>query len=261
MLEPEPRKIHLENKDYTGVYSEQIKYIGETRAAIRYLDFDDKRDMKRLLSTIRHPRVKKFVDGLTGMDISDVRGWADEYKDHTGFANDGEWMVLFGIAGTPSNPSIKNSQIGEYQGFVNCYSSPGDREQTRSNARLLGRRIIQATDIVELSVAKWPPAPSGQVDSAIRQVCLEINRIKGKSLRNDTGKHSKKSEPDMLIVAYIEPQNIHSRKVFELSGFINRGETKYVGDNGKVESDLLYELDWKKLNQIVHKNADRAVDA
>ena len=253
-------EIGLVEKDYSQSPREQKRYLGEEKAAIRLLDPDDLKDMSRLLGTMGDERVKKWVEDIEDLTIQDVRNWVRRAQEDKRVGNTGEWEVVFGVSGSPANPELPAGEVGEYQGFINCYSDLETRNKVRGLGGQLGKKMTRETDIVELSVAKRPDSPKGQMVSGIRQVCIEINRLKSKGVNKTRGKYSKFVEPDMVVVAFIEPDNLASRKVFVQAGFEDRGLC-YYEDEDKVKPLAevgvhAYVLNWEKLNEFMHQEAD-----
>ncbi|MFH1971705.1 MAG: hypothetical protein ABIJ05_04970 [Patescibacteria group bacterium] len=227
----------LMEKDYKEHPRTQIRYIGETEAAIRFVDTEDREDINRMFDIASNKTVQSFVDDLDGMTIGDIQKWADRHK----IKNSKDWEVLYVVSGSPEY--VKKEEVGEIQGFVNCYSNQETRDEVKEFKVLLPN-INSKTQLVELSIAKRSQSKPGQISSAVRQVCLELNKLKGKDIFS----------PEMLIFVYVKTLNNAGKEVFKRACFENRGK---VNLKGEKDDYYLFTLNWDKLNSLVHSNSDK----
>jgi hypothetical protein len=243
--------------DNGEVLFHQDRYIGEEKAAIRMINMDDPEDVKRMIDIANSKRTNEFVEGMEGMDESDVRNWVSISESQTKHperrADNRDWQIVYAVSGSPDN--VKHDEVGELQGFINFYTD----QETRDRVRKISNdpKMNRETQIVEIGLAKWPDAPSRQMASGIRQAALEINKLKGKGVDRMEGKYSAAMEPTMVLTAFIDPKNHSSMEAFTDAGFENQGLVHY--DDGTNEDDevYFYRLNWEKLNQKMHEQSDK----
>lgn len=241
--------------DNGEVLFHQDRYIGEEKAAIRMINMNDPEDVKRMLDIANSKRTNEFVEGMEGMDESDVRNWVSISESQTKHperrADNRDWQIVYAVSGSPEN--VGSDEVGELQGFINFYTDQETRDRVRkiSNDPNMNRE----TQIVEIGLAKWPDAPSRQMSSGIRQAALEINKLKGKGVDRMEGKYSAAMEPIMVLTAFIKPKNTSSMEAFADAGFENQGLVEYV-EGDTTEEVYYYRLNWEKLNQKMHEQSD-----
>lgn len=235
-------EVSLKDKNYIDNPRTQTRYLGETEAAIRFVDTEDREDIKRMMEIASNKTVQSFVDDLNEMTIEDIQKWADRHKSK----DPEDWEVLYVVSGSPEY--VKEEEVGEIQGFINCYTNQETREEIEEFKALLPP-IEPKTQLVELSIAKVPYAKPGQISSAVRQVCFELNKLKGgKNEENEQNIPSK-----MLIFVYVKNSNNAGQEVFKRACFENKGK---VNLKGEEDDYYLLVLNWEKLNDSIHAKSD-----
>lgn len=205
---------------------EQIRYIGE-KTALRFFNLKDPRDLKRVEETLADKSVMNFTEGIDDITTKDIKRWLTRYKDKKRINN---WEVCYLASGSIG---ARQEEFGEIQGFINFYPSEDSR-------KFLPEKYREAKQIVEIGYARYPWSKPGQMSSAIRQACMEINKLKG----------------DMVITALIKVENNASIKTIEDSCFDNCGNVQVKNEKGEDENDILFILNWDKLNTRLHTQAE-----
>jgi len=219
--------------DIEPIKQEQLKYIGE-KTALRFYNPQNPEDLIRMKSTLVDKGVKKFVEGIDNVSLKDIKNWLERYNDKERIK---DWEVCYLVSGSSN---VKLEEFGEVQGFVNFYPN----EEYRY---LLSENYKKTKQVVGISYARYPGAKPGQISGAIRQACIEINKLKGNIEDEEF--------PKMTIIAFVREDNNASIKTVEDACFKNDGLVVINNDN-KVERDFLYILDWKKLNDKLHAQVD-----
>ncbi|KKS64287.1 MAG: hypothetical protein UV32_C0018G0009 [Candidatus Collierbacteria bacterium GW2011_GWF2_42_51] len=200
------------------------KYPGE-KVEIRFFDSGRKEDMLRLRKIVDHREVQEMMDSVAGMSKKDRYEWADEKGAYGRY-------YLFAVSGTDKIfGEDQASEIGEVQGFVYLYAGSEEKKIINRIVRagLIKKNEVNDNKIFEISFAKLPKAPGGQISSAVRQACLEL----------------------VFVFCFIDESNIGSMRVVEACGFERRGRHFYEEDS--KEMSALYVLDYKKLRDIEKK--------
>ncbi len=207
------------------------KYPGE-KSALRFFDSENKEDMLRLRKIVEHKDVQDMMDSVAGMSKRDRYDWADEKGAYGRY-------FMFAVAGTEAIFEERKEEIGKVQGFVYLYAGSDERKIAKRMVRagFLKETEIEDKMIFEISFAKLPQAPGGQISSAVRQACLEVKRIT--KANNETG---------VFVFCFIDEGNAGSKRVVEACGFERRGKHFYEADS--AEMSALYVLDYKKLQEI-----------
>ena len=211
------------------------KYPGE-KVEIRFFDSGRKEDMLRLRKIVDHREVQEMMDSVAGMSKKDRYEWADEKGAYGRY-------YLFAVSGTDKIfGEDQASEIGEVQGFVYLYAGSEDKKIINRIVRagLIKKNEVNDNKIFEISFAKLPKAPGGQISSAVRQACLELKRLD--RIKGGTG---------VFVFCFIDESNIGSMRVVEACGFERRGRHFYEEDS--KEMSALYVLDYKKLRDIEKK--------
>ncbi len=207
----------------------QDRMIGQN-SAYHFFDRFDQEDVERYRSILKSKEVQKWMDGIS--NVSDKKIFKD-LKEQGQLPKD---AFLFAITGTTG--VVNENEIGEVQGFVYVYPCEN-------------KLITDGKKRYEVGFAINPDAPRHQVASALRQICVEIERV-----RRD--KTSEDLIPSLPIVAFADPSNIKSRRVLEAAGFEIAAKMPY--DN-KPDSEPIYyyELNWERLNKRTHEDADKVL--
>ncbi|MFZ3068735.1 MAG: hypothetical protein WA052_00255 [Microgenomates group bacterium] len=208
------------------------KYPGE-KVEIRFFDSGRKEDMLRLRKIVDHREVQEMMDSVAGMSKKDRYEWADEKGAYGRY-------YLFAVSGTDKIfGEDQASEIGEVQGFVYLYAGSEEKKIINRIVRtgLIKKSEVGDNKIFEISFAKLPKAPGGQISSAVRQACLELKRLD--RIKEGTG---------VFVFCFIDESNVGSMRVVEACGFERRGRHFYEEDS--KEMSALYVLDYKKLRDI-----------
>ncbi len=211
------------------------KYPGE-KVEIRFFDSGRKEDMLRLRKIVDHREVQEMMDSVAGMSKKDRYEWADEKGAYGRY-------YLFAVSGTDKIfGEDQASEIGEVQGFVYLYAGSEEKKIINRIVRtgLIKKSEVNDNKVFEISFAKLPKAPGGQISSAVRQACLELKRLD--RIKGGTG---------VFVFCFIDESNIGSMRVVEACGFERRGRHFYEEDS--KEMSALYVLDYKKLRDIEKK--------
>ncbi len=228
-----------------------ITFWGEV-CIVRPIDHRDREDM-RTMKSIREvmERCGYFPDepvSAQGLDYDLITWVARESvpDDHNGFFPL-EWIagadvttegVLIGVAG---NFDTGAQATGSLQGWV--YALRLEQREVDEIRAVLNRSDMTDKNILMLSYIKDRDARSGQMSSAVRQVCLMISR---------TSAVIGKDAADIHVVVAIDPGNCASIYTAESAGFKKRGQIRGT----RSEWDSLYALDWELLHRIVHRRCD-----
>ena len=143
---------------------------------------------------------------------------------------------MFAVSGTEEIFGEGSEEIGKVQGFVYLYAG--------SDEKMIANRMVRAgfikkgeladSKIFEISFAKLPGSPNGQISSATRQACLELRRLD--KIKEGTG---------VFVFCFVDEENASSIRVVEACGFERRGKHFYEEDS--QEMSALYILNYKKL--------------
>ena len=207
------------------------KYPGE-KSAIRFFDTENKDDMLRLRKIIEHREVQKMMDSVDGMSKTDRYEWAEERGVYGRY-------YMFAISGTEKIFSEESREIGKVQGFVYLYAGSDEKKIASRMVRagFLKKEEVNDNKIFEISFAKLPGSPSGQIASAVRQACMELKRLD--RVKEGTG---------VFVFCFIDETNVGSMRVVEACGFERRGKHFYEADS--KEMSALFVLDYGKLRKI-----------
>ena len=203
---------------------------------IRFFDSGRKEDMLRLRRIVDHREVQEMMDSVAGMSKKDRYEWADEKGAYGRY-------YLFAVSGTDKIfGEDQASEIGEVQGFVYLYAGSEEKKIINRIVKtgLIKKSEVNDNKIFEISFAKLPKAPGGQISSAVRQACLELKRLD--RIKKGTG---------VFVFCFIDESNVGSMRVVEACGFERRGRHFYEEDS--KEMSALYVLDYKKLRDIEKK--------
>lgn len=205
---------------------EQIRYVGE-KSAIRFFNPQDPEDLERMEKTLKDKAVAAFVEDIGNMTAGDIKNWLTRYKDEK---RTKDWEVCYVVSGSIG---VKPEEFGEIQGFVNLYPEENYR-------KFLPKKYKEAKQVVSISYGRYPEGKPGQISGAIRQACMEIDKLKG----------------DMVIALLIEEENNAGIKTAEDACFDNYGAVIGTDEEGKDEKDVLFILNWNRLNTRLHTQAE-----
>lgn len=211
---------------------EQWGTVGE-KSAIREIDPTDRIDVQRVFDIDRQANVLKFMVGDPKTERESI-DWAN--LD----------VHMFAVSGAEG---VAKDEQGELQGWIWFARDEKERLERAQDQGLL--TLVEDAELLEVSFAKYDSASPGQISSGLRQAC---ERIAGLRVSDEDNNFS----PDTVITAYVSPQNTDSIHVLEASGFVPKGEIIYDPAENS-EPDILYILDWYKLNSILHEKADKTL--
>jgi hypothetical protein len=112
-----------------------------------------------------------------------------------------------------------------------------------------GENIVRK-EVYEVSFARRPEAQGRQMASALRQFCIKMEQLMGKS-------DAERMKPEMVVIAYVDPENVSSVRVLEGSGFVRKSEVVHEGEEvavKKSKTDEAFVLDWRLLNKILKES-------
>lgn len=208
------------------------RYQGE-KAAVRFFDSGNKEDMSRLRKIVQHREVQERMDSVANMTRKDMFEWADEKGAYGRY-------YLFAVSGTKEVFGEEAEEVGQVQGFVYLYAGAEERKiiERMVRAKIIKSNLVNNNKIFEISFAKLPEAPGGQISSAVRQSCMELKRLD--KIKEGTG---------VFVFCFIDETNTGSMRVVEACGFERLGKHFYEEDS--AEMSALYVLNHKKLMEIM----------
>lgn len=240
---------------------EQHNSRGE-KAAIRFFDSNDRKDMQRLRQIIAGAGTQQWMDEVSDLSDEDLRAWA---KEKGGWRKRNSY--LFAVV-----PNADQPNAGEVMGFVYIYGGKDERAQAD---RLIRKSFLppdaSKARVYEISAASIPNEQgiqegSGLMASARRQAVLEVDRLSremdlkerlhrglsGQELKEYEALESQRTTPDTYIFTFVDPDNMPSLRAAKAAGFIEVGETTYDPEdesNPNAKKDLVLILDWSKNQQ------------
>lgn len=231
-------------RNYQAEERRQIKYFGET-AAIRRIDFKDSIDMIRVRDIMDDPETQKFITDAKGSTNEDNIKWAQAHSNR---------FFVYSVSASV-NESDPNER-GELQGFVSIYSSKGEERLLK---KMIERGSIDpdlASSIPYQVVYASLPDARGKhlMASALRQVCAEMGKI---DARRRGGKNYSTVNPNILIFGFVRPGNERSARILRSAGFFQK-PSLIQDDKDDPRLSYIYQLDWQKLNQIMHEQAEES---
>lgn len=173
-----------------------------------------------------HKEVQEMMDSVSRMSKEDRYDWADEKGVYGRY-------YMFAVSGTEAIFGENKAEIGQVQGFVYLYAGGDEKKivERLIRAKLISKQEVNDNKIFEISFAKLPGSPGGQISSAVRQACLALKGA--------------------FVFCFIDEKNVGSMKVVEACGFERRGKHFYEPDSEDMSA--LYILDYKKLVEIEKK--------
>lgn len=214
-----------------------------TSLTVRLVDPENETDIARLLDIVHDEAAAEAMDEIDGMDEDDIAEWAEDSLDAAEDTSISDWEIVYAVTPINSENPIRDNKL---EGFVNFYASREVTRRATREAKRLGKPIDHGTPVVEVSMAKWPLSPRGQMSYGLCLACVEIDRLMAK-------------EPGhTLIVAYIDPANEPSKKAFEKAGFENVGLVYYdldeTNEDLSIDGVLMFEINWSKLHEFLSSN-------
>ncbi len=184
-------------------------------------------------------------------DPNKVRWFESRPENHTAksrvemvkYILDKKHHIILAAAGLPSRQDIHEAHEEEkLQGLVYVNPETAFRMQQLRDDQLIPDQYGMAADLVlEISYAKWGPAPHRQMADAVRQVCIGILS------------HSVWFGHTVAITAYVmedeRGSNEDSVHVLLASGFEEKGKVQY--DAQARAKDRFFLLNEAKLDQII----------
>ena len=213
---------------------EQKSIVGQ-HAAIREVNTSDPDEIRRLMEIDRSPgHIKWFnsrPEDFTSMNETEMRDFVADPNHH-----------LYIVSGSSLHNEIrKRSEVGRLQGWVKVNPDDDKRVEELRNQKIIPQNKLP---VFEISYAKHPDAPSGQMASGVRQVCIEGVKL---NLVLDP----ESNRPYMSIVAYViddeRGTNKESIQVLEASGFEEK--RKVIYDEAASRPDRVFVLNWEKLDE------------
>jgi len=205
---------------------EQLRYVGE-KSAIRFFNPQDPEDLRRMGETLKDKSVAAFIEDIGNMSTGDIKNWLTRYKDEKRIEN---WEICYLVSGSVG---VKPEEFGEVQGFINFYPEEDSR-------KFLPEKYKKTKEIVEIGYGRYPQSKPGLMSSAIRQACMEINKLKGNT----------------VITILVREENNASIKTAEDACFDNYGVINGKDEQGRDERDILFILNWDRLNTRLHTQAE-----
>jgi hypothetical protein len=232
---------NLKTGDYSQNPREQVRYAGQL-SAVRFLDPTDRIDAQKLKQTITNPNVQHWMSDLN-MNEADFVAWMQEQG-----STPNRRHYLFAVSGSQRT---KPEDIGEIQGFIYFYSSSEEKLQAQKliDAGILTPDDLEQKRLLEISYAKSPDSPPGRITGGIMQSCLEVSKIMQR--KSDT------DPENILVLAYIDPENTNSIRAVEAAGFDEIGSIASYGD--EIVPNKVFRLNWDKLHKNLQSAAFRSL--
>ncbi len=228
---------NLKTQDYSEKPRKQVRYEGQI-SAVRYLDPQDRIDATRLREIFTSPAVRPWMEelDLTDQELLALMGEQGPTKNRR--------YHLFAVSASQKS---KPESIGEIQGFVRFYFGPEEREETQVLVEdgLVTKDDLKEKRLLEISFAKSPDTPPGRMVGGIMQACLETSKRMQREKDKDPN--------NIMVLAYIVPENTNSIRAVEAAGFIDIGTVSHYGKENKPNK--VYKLSWALLHQKMQSDA------
>lgn len=205
------------------------------RAIIRPIRARRLRDYIRYQEIDAHPEAEEWMVGkpMTHKEIKDFIG---------SNSRDG---LIYGITGE----KLK----GELAGWVQLVQVDDEMLERIRNAGLI--EIPQDSLALEISYANpkdrnlsEEKRERGLISSGVRQICYSLNQKLREGERESEKSGKKIKNPNLVIIAYTNPNNIPSEMVLKSSCFKNKGKMIYDPEEN-LEYDNFWVLDWEELEE------------
>lgn len=208
--------------------TEGFGFIPGQAAAVRFFDPDSRDDFDAMLDIVKAKESRKWMDD-TRLSRADYREWAGDYSDTS---------YLFAVHDARMD---SREDLEKIRGFVYIYNERAEKFRVKRMEQL---GFLSKSDekrlALEVSFA-LRPMPSGQqsgsglMSSALRQSCMQIRAILNYP-----------KQANLVLFAFIDPENIPSRRTVEAAGFQKVGEMTY--DSTTREQKELFILNWTVLH-------------
>ncbi len=213
----------------------QTQYSGE-RSAIRWANPSDPQDLERLRIIDQDAERIEWFESVP----EDYKYMGDSALAK--FATDTSKQLLYAVSGAPEVPGLLTSEVGELQGWIWVKRDDQTRIDQMVEQGIVPAEKASSSNIFEICYARLNSAPSLQIASGLRQACAELARI-------DSAINPDADEPRLVLACYIIPGNDKSIRVMDAAGFESSGHIQY--DEEASEPDILYTINWTKLNTIL----------
>lgn len=204
---------------------------------------------------IEGERTDSYIEGNLEMDDQEQREWLTPTPEHR----------VFLVSGSNLLTELSRDEIGKLQAWISVYSTP----EERTRAEIATGELSPSITVSEVSYAKLKRAESGQVASALRQACLEMLADQQVIDPNAVEVITKEQDEitgyriNLLVTAFIEPENEASKKVLKSVGFVRQNQDVIYKEadrnDPKASRDETYILDWNFLFQKILNKSNRAI--
>ncbi|PWU23593.1 hypothetical protein C5B42_02410 [Candidatus Cerribacteria bacterium 'Amazon FNV 2010 28 9'] len=204
-------------------------HIPGQAAAIRFFDASSERDFFAMQDILKGRETKRWMEDAGVISKQDYREWAGIHT-HKSF--------LFSV----HDARLEKEERDVIRGFVYLYDEGQEKHRMQ---RMIQKELISPdqgrVSALEISFAARPfsgglQLGSGLISSAVRQSCLELRSLL-----------SIQKPSDLLIFAFVDPENLPSHRTMEAAAFVRQGEMKY--DRDSYEESIVYTLDWNLLEK------------
>ncbi len=220
------------------------QHVGE-RAGLRAPRVEDPEEIGRLALIDQDPQTIRWFNSIPEKyETLDEQGLVD-------FAANRTDHLIYVVAGSPDNEAITTDEVGKLQGWVRISRDAPERVGQIVELGLIDPEEEKTANVIEVEYAKLPTAPARQMASAVREVCSRLAAM-------DAVTFPDSEKPVSMVTAYVIPGNGKSVRVLEASGFELSGRVQF-DDDAKIK-DMLFVLNWQKLNEIAKAKADVALD-
>ena len=213
---------------------ENVYHTPGQAAAIRFFDPNSEEDLIAMREILKGKQSKKWMDDSQQISKSDYREWA---------GTDTNTSFLFATL----DARVKEPDEMKFvRGFIYIYS---EREEKFRVKRMEKNGLLEPSTrgryVLEVSFAVRPlpdgmQSGSGLMSSSLRQCCLQVQMLLNSPER-----------PEVILFAFVHPDNIHAQRTLEASGFVKKGAMKYDWDS--PEETYYYVLNWRLLQKKVRE--------
>jgi len=213
---------------------ENVSHTLGQPAAIHFFDPNSQEDLQAMREILRGKQSKKWMDETQQISVTDYQEWAGA-ESNTSF--------LFGVLDARTSDQEQTKFV---RGFVYIYSEREEKFRVKRMEKMgfIPPAVAQRYAL-EISFAVRPlpdgmQSGSGLMSSAVRQSCLQVQML------------LTSLEPsEVIIFAFVDPENIPAQRTLESSGFIRRGAMKYDSDSS--DETYVYILNWRILKRKIRE--------